>query len=232
MDNSIRRLIVLASLVIAISFIILDNHFIYEEMIQSQPYFKLRTTVRSIKSHIGLKYKFTEYHESSKKEWENNLNSEKKRTDVGYEIKSTYYDGLEKIIGQNRLKKMKRYHDTYRNSSRFANEAILGDLIYEYLNDRIDTLNVPIERATTRLFWFIYPVILNANPNYKFELDRVQYESIGGSVVTIEGSRENLINIYALGSNDHKENYYLFGWENELFIFPKSVLPEEWLNIN
>jgi len=225
----IRRLFSLALLVLAISVLILDNYFLYNSIIKLRPYLQLRTTVRSLKSDIGLEYEFTKYYETLK---EYDPKSEKKSTNLGYAIHSTYYDDLKEIIGRNRLKQMKRFHDIYRNSSKFSNEVILGDLIHEYIGGRIDTLNVPLEKATTRLSWFIYPVILNANQNYKFELSEVQYKSIRGNVITIEGSDESLINIYALDGENHKENYYLFSCENKLFVYPTSAIPKEWLYIN
>ena len=53
-------------LVVAISFIVLDNHFIYEWVIETEGYFLLREKVRFFKSRSGLKYQANDNSEDSR----------------------------------------------------------------------------------------------------------------------------------------------------------------------
>ena len=233
MDNSIRRLIVLASLVIAISFIILDNHFIYEAMIKSNNYFLLREKIRSFKSQFGLKYQ-------TENNSQDNFNDDveealflriKKMSANGYLDEST----IVSLNGSNRLEQMKNFLEIYRNSSKQSNIIILGDLIYEFLGSQIDTLFVPFktpdycyEFAQTlwcqieSLSWFVYPIMVVIFDDYSYELNESEYYSIKRNLLRVEGSDNTLINIPIANRNGNRQNYYLYSYGKEIFVYPLS----------
>jgi len=223
--------------IISISFIVLDNHFIYEAMIKSKNYFILREKVRSFKSEFGIKYQ-------TKNNSKDNLimNPEealflriKKMSANGYLDEST----IVSLNGSNRLEQMKNFLEIYRNSSNQSNTIILGDLIHEFLESQIDTLFIPFTDKTCgisngyccdfaltlwcqnqSLSWFIYPIIVERFDNYPYQLNENQYKSIKRNLVTVEGSDSTLINIPIANRNGERQNYYLFSYEKEIFVYP------------
>ena len=196
-------------------------------MIKSNSYFLLREKVRSFKSKSGLKY-----------QTKDNLG---KNPDEALHIRmrkisaAAYLDEstIISINGSNRLEQMKNFLEIYRNSSKQSNIIILGDLIYEFLGSQIDTLFVPFktpdycyEFAQTlwcqnqSLSWFIYPIIVERFDNYPYQLNENQYKSIKRNLVTVEGSDSTLINIPIANRNGERQNYYLFSYEKEIFVYP------------
>ena len=219
---------------VAISFIILDNHFIYEAMIKSKSYLLLREKVRSFKSEFGIKYQ-------SKNNSKDNLvknPEEALHLRMGKISTAAYLDEstIISINGNNRLKDMKNFLAIYRNSSNQSNTIILGDLIHEFLGSQIDTLFVPFSNKSAycyplaktlwcqvgSLSWFIYPIIVVRTDDYTYQLSESQYKSIKRNSVTVEGSDNTLINIPITNRNGKRQNYYLYSYGKEIFVYPLS----------
>ena len=101
------RFIVIVPLVVAISFIILDNHFIYEVIIKSESYFLLREKVRSLKSKSGLKYQT----KNNSKDSLDNDSEESRFLQMKKLSTEVYVDTLTiiSLVGSNRLKKMENF---------------------------------------------------------------------------------------------------------------------------
>ena len=200
-------------------------------MIKSKNYFILREKVRSFKSEFGIKYQ-------TKNNSKDNLimnPEEALNLRMGKISAAAYLDEstIISINGSNRLEQMKNFLEIYRNSSKQSNIIILGDLIYEFLGSQIDTLFVPFktpdycyEFAQTlwcqnqSLSWFIYPIIVERFDNYPYQLNENQYKSIKRNLVTVEGSDSTLINIPIANRNGERQNYYLFSYEKEIFVYP------------
>jgi hypothetical protein len=219
--------------IISISFIVLDNHFIYEAMIKSKNYFILREKVRSFKSEFGIKYQ-------TKNNSKDNLimnPEEALNLRMGKISAAAYLDEstIISINGSNRLEQMKNFLEIYRNSSKQSNIIILGDLIYEFLGSQIDTLFVPFktpdycyEFAQTlwcqieSLSWFVYPIMVVIFDDYSYELNESEYYSIKRNLLRVEGSDNTLINIPIANRNGNRQNYYLYSYGKEIFVYPLS----------
>ena len=229
-----NRLVFLASLALAISVIILDNHFIYTTMIKSKSYILLRENIRSFKSISLVKYK-TQYNEDN---FSNSV-EDSIYLRMGRISGSAYLDESTIIAlnGSNRLNKMKNFLNIYRNSSKQSNTVILGDLIHEFLGSQIDTLFVPFttkdycfDFAQTywcqihSLSWFIYPITVERFDDYPRQLNENQYKSIKHNFATVEGSDNTLINVPIANPDGKRQSYYLFSYENEIFVYPLSYI--------
>ena len=200
-------------------------------MIKSNNYFLLREKIRSFKSQFGLKYQ-------TENNSQDNFNDDveealflriKKMSANGYLDEST----IVSLNGSNRLKHMRNFIEIYRNSSKPSNAIILGDLIHEFLEFQIDTLFVPFtteescyDLAQTlwcqisSLSWFIYPIIVKRFDDYPYQLSESQYKSIKHNLVTVEGSDSTMINIPLVNSDGQNQNYYLFSYKKEIFVYP------------
>ncbi len=225
------RFIVIVPLVVAISFIILDNHFIYEVIIKSESYLLLREKVRSLKSKSGLKYQTKN---NSKDSLDND--SEESLFPRMEEISAeAYLDTLKiiSLVGSNRLKKIENFLKVYRNSSKQSNTVILGDFIHELSISQIDTLFIPFTSneycydfaqtlwcQISSLSWFIYPAIVVEFDDYPHQLSEDAYKSIKQKFITVEGSNNTLINVPILNPDAQPQNYYLFSFENQIFVYP------------
>ena len=121
----------------------------------------------------------------------------------------------------------------FRNSSELSNTIILGDLIHEFSRSQIDTLFVPFtapdycyDLAQTlwcqiqSLSWFVYPISVKRFDNYTYQLSESQYNSINNNLVRVEGSNSTFINVPIANPGGERQNYYLFSYENEIFVYP------------
>jgi len=227
------RFFTLTLLVLAISFIILDNHFIYETMIKSKIYFRLREKVRLVKTKSGLKYQ-TEKNSEANSDNNQDLSLFHR---MGKMTANGYLDEAEivSLKGSYRLNDAKNFLNIYRNSSKQSNIIILGDLIYEFLGSQIDTLFVPFktpdycyEFAETlwcqieSLSWFVYPIMVVIFDDYSYELNESEYYSIKRNLLRVEGSDNTLINIPIANRNGNRQNYYLYSYGKEIFVYPLS----------
>ena len=200
-------------------------------MIKSKIYFRLREKVRLVKTKSGLKYQ-TEKNSEANSDNNQDLSLFHR---MGKMTANGYLDEAEivSLKGSYRLNDAKNFLNIYRNSSKQSNIIILGDLIYEFLGSQIDTLFVPFktpdycyEFAQTlwcqnqSLSWFIYPIIVERFDNYPYQLNENQYKSIKRNLVTVEGSDSTLINIPIANRNGERQNYYLFSYEKEIFVYP------------
>jgi len=225
------RFIVITPLVVAISLIILDNHFIYESMIKSKNYFLIREKVRSFKSKSGLKYQGNYTGKDN-----SNIITENVHSLNLDNISSKAFPDESKITllkSSNRLKQLKNFLEIYRNSSYQSNTILLGDLVHEFLGSQVDTLFVPFtssdycnEFANTlwcqieSLSWFIYPSTVERFDDYPYQISESQYKSIKRNSITFETSDSTLINILIPNPDGQRQNYYLFGYEKEIFVYP------------
>ena len=219
------------TLILSIAFIILDNHYIYESIIKSEIYIVVRERVRLYKKVYGFNYK------EKDKSKDNSANKSLDSLSIRIrEISSNkrFIDELKikKIIGSNRLEQMKSFLDIYRNSSSLSNTIILGDIIHEFLGSQIDTLFIPFTSPTycfdlaqtlwcqiESLSWFIYPIIVEKYDDYSYKLSQSQYKNIKQNQLTVEGSDNTLINIPITCPLSQRQNYYLFSYMNEIFVY-------------
>ena len=199
-------------------------------MIKSKIYFRLREKVRLVKTKSGLKYQ-TEKNSEANSDNNQDLSLFHR---MGKMTANGYLDEAEivSLKGSYRLNDAKNFLNIYRNSSKQSNIIILGDLIYEFLGSQIDTLFVPFktpdycyEFAQTlwcqnqSLSWFIYPIIVEKYDDYSYKLSQSQYKNIKQNQLTVEGSDNTLINIPITCPLSQRQNYYLFSYMNEIFVY-------------
>ena len=202
-------------------------------MIKSKIYFRLREKVRLVKTKSGLKYQ-TEKNSEANSDNNQDLSLFHR---MGKMTANGYLDEAEivSLKGSYRLNDAKNFLNIYRNSSKQSNIIILGDLIYEFLGSQIDTLFVPFktpdycyEFAETlwcqieSLSWFVYPIMVVIFDDYSYELNESEYYSIKRNLLRVEGSDNTLINIPIANRNGNRQNYYLYSYGKEIFVYPLS----------
>jgi hypothetical protein len=200
-------------------------------MIKSKNYFLIREKVRSFKSKSGLKYQGNYTGKDN-----SNIITENVHSLNLDNISSKAFPDESKITllkSSNRLKQLKNFLEIYRNSSYQSNTILLGDLVHEFLGSQVDTLFVPFtssdycnEFANTlwcqieSLSWFIYPSTVERFDDYPHQLSEDAYKSIKQKFITVEGSDNTLINVPILNPDAQPQNYYLFSFENQIFVYP------------
>ena len=213
----------------AISLIILDNHYIYELIVDNRFYFNIRKRVRELKKGIGLSSNIQIMNYTSDTPIKN---SEYLLPLEVMEINPLFQ------IDKKRSEAMNFFLEIYRNSSKQSNVVILGDLIYEYFHNSIDTLIVPFNGLdycneilqskwchTWNLELLIYPTVVYYDENFNPNLSNEKYISLREKVdVRILGSDNTIINLVIQGSQSIKDINYFYSYENEIFIVPNMQL--------
>jgi len=189
-------------------------------MIESGPYLKLRTIVRSLKSHVGLKYEFTELYYNKMTNVDSLSLIINRETDLSFKETKNYHEKHIEIMGNNRYKQLMIFHKIYRNSSKYSNDFILFDLIHEFIADQIDTLYVPSKFVSSGIYWALFPVTIIEVNGLTFEITDFHNIAPKNSVITVEGSYETFFHLFIANGEKGKENYYLFSDKNDVFVYP------------
>ena len=58
--------------------------------------------------------------------------------------------------------------------------------------------------------------------DYSYELNESEYYSIKRNLLRVEGSDNTLINIPIANRNGNRQNYYLYSYGKEIFVYPLS----------
>ena len=137
------------------------------------------------------------------------------------------------IIGEKRFRQQAIFFDHYRNnSSKLSNTILLGDLIHEFMEFKIDTLLLPFFNTSQYCYnimetqWcqyqsinlFVFPInvqLLNYNPELSYE----QYHIFNRSRKLIFCGKDGVIfNLLVDQENESKQNYYLYIHDNQAFV--------------
>ncbi len=199
----------------------MDNIYLFETIKESKYYLELRNEIRKFKKTNRLNIEV---------QLSNSLNNSETRSNQNEVIFS--YEEIERLSGRRRTTEMKDFYNIYRNSSKQANIILLGDIIYELMSEKIDTLFIPFDGRIPcyeieESIWcqletldlFVYPIIVNYNEKYVYNINLNQYANLKHKTnVFVEGSQGTIFNLVFPENNDKKTPFYLFGYKNEVFV--------------
>ena len=142
-------------------------------------------------------------------------------------------------IGEKRTQLQNIFFNHYRNTeNNLSNTILLADVIYEFMESKIDTLLLPFVGDVRYCYnimeteWcqfqnihiFVFPIIVNLS-HYNPELSFSDYHFLKKLTnITICGSNGVLFNLLFDNRDDSKKTYYLFIYKNEAFISTKELI--------
>ena len=210
-------------IIFALSLILFDNFIIYELVIKSSYYHKLREKVRDFKRLTRLSSNLVK----SNSEVDSLFNKHHEELYFDKMI-----DDSKNLLNKRKFKKMTGFQDIYRNSSKQSNVVIFGDLIQEFFNGSIDTLVVPFDKEiycneisestwchTWNLDLLIYPIVVSYEKNFFHNLTKDEYFNLKNNTdVQIPASSNTIINLIYEDPRALNIKKYLFSFKNEIFI--------------